>query len=99
MSRTLALTGDLSSALGSMIGPIGPRLSLRRMVDLPEPPGPRSEGDGSAESSFELLLRAKSGESDAVERLCQRYLPRLRRWAHGRLPGSSRGMLDTEDLA
>jgi len=99
MSRTLAVNGDLSSALGSMIAPIGPRLSLRRMVDLPESPGPHSGGDGSAESSFELLLRAKRGDSEAVERLCQRYLPRLRRWAHGRLPASSRGMLDTEDLA
>jgi RNA polymerase sigma-70 factor (ECF subfamily) len=55
--------------------------------------------ENRTESSFELLLRAKQGNTDAVERLCARYLPRLQRWAHRRLPASSRGMLDTEDLA
>lgn len=99
MSTAVALTGGFSSTLGSMIGPVLPQVVLRGMADLPDPPADGSIGDGSAESSFELLLRAKRGDSDAVERLCQRYLPRLRRWAHGRLPGSSRGMLDTEDLA
>jgi RNA polymerase sigma-70 factor (ECF subfamily) len=28
----------------------------------------------------------------------QRYLPRLRRWATGRLPPAARGLLDTEDI-
>src|SRR6266550_9252610 len=51
------------------------------------------------DSSFELLLHAKRGDAVAMERLCARYLPRLRRWAHGRLPTSSRGLLDTDDLA
>jgi RNA polymerase sigma-70 factor (ECF subfamily) len=30
--------------------------------------------------------------------LCARYLPRLRRWAHGRLPAWTRSAIDTEDL-
>jgi RNA polymerase sigma-70 factor (ECF subfamily) len=50
-------------------------------------------------SSFELLLDAKRGNALALEQLCARYLPRLRRWAHGRLPNGSRGLLDTDDLA
>jgi DNA-directed RNA polymerase specialized sigma24 family protein len=32
-----------------------------------------------------LLLRAHGGDPDAVEELCARYGPRLRRWARGRL--------------
>jgi RNA polymerase sigma factor (sigma-70 family) len=51
------------------------------------------------ESSFDLLLRAKHGDAEAVEQLWARYLPRLRRWAHGRLPTNARGALDTQDLA
>jgi RNA polymerase sigma-70 factor (ECF subfamily) len=50
------------------------------------------------ETSFQLLLRAKTGDPDALERLCARYLPRLHRWARGRLPRSARGPVDTGDV-
>lgn len=52
-----------------------------------------------AESSFALLLRAKGGDDEARDELFARYLPRLRRWAHGRLPAYSRSLLNTDDLA
>lgn len=52
----------------------------------------------SDEPTIELVLRAQAGDRDAVEALLQRCLPRLRRWAHGRLPIAARGHLDTEDL-
>jgi len=45
-----------------------------------------------------LLLRAQQGDERARNELCARYLPRLRRWAHGRLPGWARDHLDTEDI-
>jgi len=48
--------------------------------------------------SMDLLTRAKSGDADALNDLCARYLPRLRKWAHGRLPAYARGSLDTHDL-
>jgi RNA polymerase sigma-70 factor (ECF subfamily) len=51
------------------------------------------------ESSWHLLERARGGDRDALERLCARYLPRLRRWARGRLRHPARGLLDTDDLA
>jgi RNA polymerase sigma factor (sigma-70 family) len=51
------------------------------------------------ESSFALVLRARDGDDDALGRLCARYLPRLQRWAHGRLPFWARGGLETQDLA
>jgi RNA polymerase sigma-70 factor, ECF subfamily len=50
------------------------------------------------ESSFQLLLRARAGDRDALERLCAIYLPRLHRWARGRLPPGARGPLDTGDV-
>ena len=50
------------------------------------------------ESSVELLERAKAGDSEALDRLLGRYLPRLRRWASGRLPYWARDLSDTEDL-
>jgi RNA polymerase sigma-70 factor, ECF subfamily len=54
---------------------------------------------GSAgESSLDLIERAKAGERAALNTLVDRYLPRLRRWASGRLPRWARDMSDTEDL-
>ena len=51
-----------------------------------------------AESSLILVRRAHDGDQAAVEELFARYLPRLQRWAHGRLPSWARGSLDTHDL-
>jgi RNA polymerase sigma-70 factor (ECF subfamily) len=51
-----------------------------------------------AESSFVLVERACQGDELALNDLCARYLPRLHRWAHGRLPAWARGPLDTQDL-
>jgi RNA polymerase sigma factor (sigma-70 family) len=51
-----------------------------------------------ATASFELVLRANSGDQQALEALFARYLPRLQRWAHGRLPRAARGSLQTYDL-
>lgn len=53
--------------------------------------------DGS-ESTLILLERARLGDDAALNDLCARYLPRLERWAHGRLPAWARGPLDTHDL-
>ena len=52
----------------------------------------------SDESTIELVLKAKTGNSAAIEALLERCLPQLRRWAHGRLPASARGSMDTGDL-
>ncbi len=51
-----------------------------------------------ARSSIDLLASAQQGGDDALEELLRRYLPRLRRWASGRLPSGLRTMLDTGDL-
>jgi RNA polymerase sigma-70 factor (ECF subfamily) len=50
------------------------------------------------ESSFELIQRAQQGDNDALNRLLERYVPRLRRWASGRLPAHARDLGDTNDL-
>lgn len=60
-----------------------------------EDEGPRLLSD---ESTMELVLRAKTGDTTATEALLERCLPALRRWAHGRLPTIARGNLDTNDL-
>jgi RNA polymerase sigma-70 factor, ECF subfamily len=52
----------------------------------------------SDEPTIELVLKAQEGDRAAVEALLERCIPRLRRWAHGRLPPATRGMLDTGDL-
>ena len=46
----------------------------------------------------ELLRLAKTGDQQALDQLMSRYLPRLQRWASGRLPRYARSLLDTADL-
>jgi RNA polymerase sigma-70 factor, ECF subfamily len=64
------------------------------------PPAPKSAPADAAKAltSVELLARARTGDEDALNDLCARYLPRLQRWAHGRLPSWARGALDTHDI-
>jgi RNA polymerase sigma-70 factor, ECF subfamily len=51
-----------------------------------------------SETSMALLERVRLGDKEALEALLRRYVPALRRWARGRLPGWARDMADTEDL-
>jgi RNA polymerase sigma-70 factor (ECF subfamily) len=60
--------------------------------------GPGSPPGESVESTAELLGRVRGGDTAARERLVAQYLPVLKRWAHGRLPASARGMVETDDL-
>ena len=57
-----------------------------------------SERPFSPEETVELVERAKAGDEQALERLIARVLPRIQRWAHGRLPRGARSMLDTLDI-
>ena len=52
----------------------------------------------SPETTIELLELAKGGDPSALDRLLERCVPALRRWAHGRLPLTARGMNDTADI-
>ncbi|SFN33856.1 RNA polymerase sigma factor [Dokdonella immobilis] len=51
-----------------------------------------------SESTATLLSLLRQGDESARERLMARYLPMLRRWAHGRLPTRARDLNDTNDL-
>lgn len=63
------------------------------------PPQPSSDSpEDDLLVTTELLQRAKSGDARALESLLARYLPRLQRWASGRLPMRARSLLDTHDL-
>lgn len=52
----------------------------------------------SPEETADLVERVKRGDKAALERLLARVLPRLQRWARGRVPDGARGMLDTANL-
>jgi RNA polymerase sigma-70 factor (ECF subfamily) len=54
--------------------------------------------DLDSETTLALLSRARSGDRLALEVMAARLLPRLRRWAAGRLPAWARDLADTEDL-
>jgi RNA polymerase sigma-70 factor, ECF subfamily len=62
---------------------------------------PRTEDAPAAareSPSAHLLVRARRGDRAALEALFERYMPGLRRWAHGRLPKWARAFVDTADL-
>lgn len=63
--------------------------------DSQDPGRNPSEG---GETSIELLRRVRAGDRAAIDLVLARYLPRLRRWANGRLPDGVRGMVDTDDM-
>jgi RNA polymerase sigma-70 factor (ECF subfamily) len=67
---------------------------MDRPPDDPADRTPREPGP----PTLELLRRARAGDGDAVAQLFARYMPRLRRWAGGRLPRRARDLLDTDDL-
>jgi RNA polymerase sigma-70 factor (ECF subfamily) len=68
-------------------------------VPQPTPPGAPDPGSTAPlEKTADLLRRVREGERGATDRLVRRYLPVLRRWAHGRLPGHARDLADTDDL-
>src|SRR5688500_5650013 len=50
------------------------------------------------DSTLRLLELAKAGDREALDRLFERSLPLLRRWATGRLPRWTRDLMDTDDL-
>ncbi len=52
----------------------------------------------SLHSTTQLLERFQAGHESARDILLERYLPILTRWAHGRLPGYSRDLSETDDL-
>jgi RNA polymerase sigma factor (sigma-70 family) len=56
-----------------------------------------SRGPLTNAPSEELLSRARRGDEGALDRLLARYLPRLHRWAHRRVPVWARGGADTAD--
>jgi RNA polymerase sigma factor (sigma-70 family) len=60
--------------------------------------GEAPDDQSQVHSSLTLLERAQAGDRAALDTLIARYLPRLQRWASGRLPRWARDMADTQDL-
>ncbi|HVJ61106.1 MAG TPA: hypothetical protein VM555_00115, partial [Tahibacter sp.] len=60
---------------------------------------PPVEGSSAPSHTTQLLLqRIRDGDDAAREDLLRRVMPLFERWAHGRLPASARGAIDTADL-
>lgn len=59
---------------------------------------PEATRSGEAESTFQLIERARAGDPRAIDRLFARHLRPLQRWARGRLPKWARDLADTDDL-
>lgn len=58
----------------------------------------RARAEAPAETTIDLLARARHGDPAAIDRLFERHLKPLQRFARGRLPGWARDLADTDDL-
>jgi RNA polymerase sigma-70 factor (ECF subfamily) len=81
--------------LGAQLPPHFPK---RGRLENRTPPRFPAREDLSATASLVLLERVRAGDTAALNRLLDRYLPRLSRWASGRLPRWARDVSDTDDL-
>ena len=78
---------------------IEPKENDRLVSRAADQAGGSLERPGSAPgSSLNLLRKAQAGDGVALERLLERQLPGLYRWARGRLPRWARDISDTADL-
>lgn len=50
------------------------------------------------DSTAALIQKVRDGDASARERLVERYWPKLKAWAHRRLPPAARSLADTDDL-
>ena len=57
-----------------------------------------TDSEALADTTYQLLERAKGGDGEALDALFARHIPILRRWASGRLPRWARDIADTQDL-
>lgn len=55
------------------------------------------DGPPAHPPSEELLQRARAGDDSALDQLFARYVPRLHRWAHRRVPVWARNAAETAD--
>jgi RNA polymerase sigma-70 factor (ECF subfamily) len=58
----------------------------------------RAEPMDDVDATANLLVRAQTGDKEALNRLFERHIPLLKRWASGRLPRWARQVADTSDL-
>jgi RNA polymerase sigma-70 factor (ECF subfamily) len=56
------------------------------------------EPESAESTTLHLVERVRQGNQEALDALLERFLPRIRRWASGRLPGAIRDLADTSDL-
>jgi len=49
-------------------------------------------------STMTLVMRARAGDRVAIDLIASRYEPALMRFAHGRIPDTARGLVDTCDV-
>lgn len=80
--------------LGAQLPAYFPKRGRLEKRTLPRPPN----DNAPATASLILLERVRAGDTTALNRLMDRYLPKLSRWASGRLPKWARDLSDTDDL-
>src|SRR5581483_10160232 len=88
---------DGNASRGPAVGAAAATLHLAKVGE----PGMVESGDNGAavaEPTINLIRRIREGDAGARDQLLRRFLPLLKRWAHGRLPRQMRDLNETDDL-
>lgn len=81
------------------MAPADNRVRSENPEEAPSAARPAADGEPSlADRTVDLIEEFRRGNDAALDTILRRSVPELRRWAHRRLPDTSRGMLDTADL-
>jgi len=68
------------------------------MAKTAQPSQQESVHSGGIGTTTALLFQIRQGDDVARNRLIERYLPALKRWAHGHVPSRVRGVMESDDL-
>jgi len=52
----------------------------------------------NVETTAQLLARIRQGDGQAKEQMVEKFLSKLKRWTHGRLPDAYKDLQETDDL-
>jgi len=101
VGAAIAVTGlkmPLQSKAGNIYDTGSRRVLYSGLVPAMDDQRATNRRADAVDTTFDLVERAKNGDSEALNDLFARYMPSLRRWASGRLPRWTRDMMDTDDL-
>lgn len=76
----------------------GQKKTMTHPLKSGNPDAPSAQSSASVSSTKTLVEQGRAGDRGAFDRVFARMLPKVRAWAHGRVPRGARSVGDTADV-